>query len=293
MTKIITHTIRKTISATLAASLVGLVAFGSSASASDYNENYIQATAPIAYKMTNPAMMPQYVQQQQQTFEMAQVTGIASTFDQGRIDKNLNTHQHVGAPYTVHGQTYYPKHDPSYDMVGAASWYGDKYHGKFTANGETYNKNAFTAAHKTLPLNSLVVVTNLISGQSVTLRINDRGPFLGNRLIDLSEAAAKAIGYKASGLGEIRVQYAGPAKQAMAAPAPYTAPQPYAAAPVLPQTAMPQTSAPIPQAYAQNNTGAADQFETLTIKGPVHMASSQNSQAKLIKAVNRITYKTK
>lgn len=296
MTKVITHTIRKAIKALLATACVGAVALGGSASAKEYNVIYSTASAPIAYKLASPTMMPQYVQPQHQTFGTPQITGVASTFDQSRIDKTLRANQHIGNPYTVYGQTYYPEHEPNYDMVGTASWYGDKFHGKLTANGETFNKNALTAAHKTLPLNSLVVVTNMVTGQSVTLRINDRGPFIGNRLIDLSEAAANALGYKIAGLGEVRVQYAGPAlptQQTMTAPAQRKAPQAYSATPAVPQAGLPQSSVPIPQAYAQNDLGTLDQFETLTIKGPVHMARSKNSQAKLIKAVNRITYKTK
>ena len=132
-------------------------------------------------------------------------------YDLSGIDRQLYKHQKVGKPYKVLGKKYTPKHDPDYNETGIASWYGDKFHGKPTANGEIYDKTALTAAHKTLPLNSFVVVTNLETGKTLKLRLNDRGPFVGGRIIDLSEAAANALGIKGKGLGKVRVQYAGPA----------------------------------------------------------------------------------
>ena len=135
----------------------------------------------------------------------------APSYDLSSIDRELYKHQKVGKPYTVRGQTYTPRHNPDYDQIGTASWYGDKFHGKPTANGEVYDKMAMTAAHKTLPLNSYVIVTNMETGKSLKLRLNDRGPFVGGRIIDLSEAAASALGVRSKGLGQVRVQYAGPA----------------------------------------------------------------------------------
>jgi len=102
--------------------------------------------------------------------------------------------QSPGQAYTINGKTFTPQHELSFDRVGSASWYGRKFQGKLTANHERFDKNAFTAAHKTLPFNSLVLVTNLASKKTITVRINDRGPFHGNHEIDLSEAAANAIG---------------------------------------------------------------------------------------------------
>lgn len=132
-------------------------------------------------------------------------------FDQSRIDRDLYKHQKVGKRYTIMGKSYKPKHNPDYNVVGTASWYGDKFHGKPTATGEIYDKNDLTAAHKTLPLNSMLYVTNLENGRTLMVRLNDRGPFIGDRIIDLSEAAANALGTKDKGLGKVRVQYAGPA----------------------------------------------------------------------------------
>lgn len=132
-------------------------------------------------------------------------------FDMKKVDTELYAHQRVGKPYTIFGKRYTPKHQPRYDKIGTASWYGPKFHGKLTANGEVYDMNGITAAHKTLPLNSMVMVTNMETGQSMKVRINDRGPFVGDRIIDLSRAVAEQLGLFNSGLGEVRVQYAGPA----------------------------------------------------------------------------------
>ena len=135
----------------------------------------------------------------------------AMTYDLSSIDRGLYDHMKVGKPYKVAGKTYTPAHNPSYDQIGTASWYGDKFHGKPTANGETYDKHALTAAHTTLPLNSYVIVTNLDNGKAIKVRLNDRGPFIDNRIIDLSEAAAGILEIKGDGLGRVRVQYAGAA----------------------------------------------------------------------------------
>lgn len=111
----------------------------------------------------------------------------------------------VGKPYTIEGQTYYPEYDPEYDRTGMASWYGPGFHGKKTANGETFDQESITAAHPTLPMPSLVRVTNLENGLSAVVRINDRGPFKDSRIIDLSRGTAETLGIK--GLARVRVQY--------------------------------------------------------------------------------------
>lgn len=110
-------------------------------------------------------------------------------------------------PYTVFGKTYYPLQDArNYKAVGTASWYGTKFHGQATANGEAYDLYGMTAAHKTLPLPSYVRVTNLENGKSVILRVNDRGPFYSDRIIDLSFAAAKKLGYAEKGTAQVKVE---------------------------------------------------------------------------------------
>ncbi len=112
----------------------------------------------------------------------------------------------VGSPYKIKGKKYYPSVDHGYDKVGVASWYGPNFHGKKTANGEIFNQNALTAAHKTLPLPSIVRVTNLQNGKSLILRVNDRGPYAHGRLIDVSKRAAELLGFKRQGTVKVRVQ---------------------------------------------------------------------------------------
>ena len=112
----------------------------------------------------------------------------------------------IGKKYSVGGKYYYPKKDLYYNKTGIASWYGPKFHGKLTANGEIYNQYALTAAHKTLPLPSAVKVTNLKNNKSIVLRINDRGPFVNDRIIDLSSKAADILDLKREGTGLVRVQ---------------------------------------------------------------------------------------
>ena len=107
--------------------------------------------------------------------------------------------------YKVAGKRYYPvKQVEAFTQTGKASWYGPGFHGRKTANGERFDMNAFTAAHKTLPIPSYAKVTNLSTGQSVIVRINDRGPFHGDRVIDLSKGAANKIGF--SGVANVRVE---------------------------------------------------------------------------------------
>lgn len=330
---------------------LGLMATGTLAASGTVSaQNYYAASAPITYKNADPyaygahQAMPQQFQAPQ--YGAPQQFAPAPQHDLRGIDRNLYSHMKVGNPYTVFGQTYYPAHNPNYDEVGTASWYGDKFHGKMTANGEIYNKMELTAAHKTLPLNSYVIVTNVQTGQSLKVRLNDRGPFVDNRIIDLSEAAADALGIKNGGLGQVRVQYAGPAEpkgpvqqvapqqhaqlQAPALPPmnyqpmrqmpqplpqpeyqaqpqyaqPYAAPNypvqpapapqtvaelPPVAVPniMMPAPAMPQSgsTAQIPEAYSGQAEGGV---ETMTIKGPIHMAVSRShNKARVIPAIYR------
>lgn len=117
----------------------------------------------------------------------------------------------VGVPYKIKGRWYKPRHQPNYNKTGIASWYGPNFHGRKTANGEIYDQTALTAAHPTLPLPSYVRVTNLNNKRSVIVRVNDRGPFVGNRIIDLSYRTAELLGTRAGGLAKVRVQYVKPA----------------------------------------------------------------------------------
>jgi rare lipoprotein A len=102
----------------------------------------------------------------------------------------------IGKKYKIKGKYYFPKKNLYYNKTGIASWYGPKFHGKITANGEVYDQYALTAAHRTLPLPSAVKVTNLENNKSIILRINDRGPYVNDRIIDLSSKAADILGLK-------------------------------------------------------------------------------------------------
>ncbi len=115
----------------------------------------------------------------------------------------------IGQPYQIAGRWYVPQEDHSYDRQGLASWYGADFHGRKTANGEIYDMNALTAAHPTLPIPSYAYVTNARNGRTVLLRINDRGPYARDRILDLSRASARALGTEAQGVAEVRVRYAG------------------------------------------------------------------------------------
>ena len=111
------------------------------------------------------------------------------------------------ATYVVLGKRYYVKKESTgYVERGPASWYGKKFHGRKTSNGEIYNMYAMTAAHKTLPIPTYLQVTNLDNGKSVVVRVNDRGPFHGNRIIDLSYAAASKLGYASNGVGNVELR---------------------------------------------------------------------------------------
>jgi len=248
-------------------------------------------------------------------------------FNPRAVDKDLYSHQKLGKPYKVAGLTYVPKHNPNYDKTGLASWYGDKYNGQPTATGETFNENDLTAAHKTLPMNSMVHVENLENGRSVIVRINDRGPFVAGRIIDLSKASARALDYTQNGTTRVRVRYIGPADPnatlgriplppvyeeapslTVEAPAPKAMPfkSPESNVPTVPREYFemdrPQQNpeslnAPIapsaPQFAPDADIPESEGQVTLTIKGPIRMAKSENSKAQFIPAVNRKTYENK
>jgi len=293
--------------------------------------------APISYKVDQGrtfAKMPQRPAAKQAKRAKLPDYRPVTPFELRNVDTTLYAHQKVGRIYTIFGKNYTPKHQPRYDKTGTASWYGDKFHGKPTATGEIYDMNDITAAHKTMALNSMVLVTNVTTGKQLMVRVNDRGPFVGDRIIDLSRAAAQELGMFTSGLAQVRVQYAGPAdpraskkhksrrslkslpkftpKPIPVLPRPRIEQAPEAVADLLQsipkykplrdlvippaaQTALPQPQNHIPHngmpKRADMPTGNLEDGPiTLTIKGPVHMASDKNdgtyAKPRFIPAVN-------
>ena len=119
---------------------------------------------------------------------------------------NANGFYKIGQPYQIDGKWYYPAVDWSYAETGVASWYGPDFDGKYTANGERFDMNALTAAHRTLPMPSIVEVTNLDNGRSIQLRVNDRGPYARDRILDVSRRAAQMLGFENTGTAHVRVR---------------------------------------------------------------------------------------
>ncbi|WP_051053900.1 septal ring lytic transglycosylase RlpA family protein [Afipia felis] len=115
----------------------------------------------------------------------------------------------IGKPYQVAGRTYVPEENTRYRAEGLASWYGDDFHGRLTANGEVFDMTSITAAHPTLPMPCYVRVTNTANGKSLIVRVNDRGPYHGNRIIDVSHRAATLLGFRGNGVARVRVEYVG------------------------------------------------------------------------------------
>jgi rare lipoprotein A len=132
----------------------------------------------------------------------------------------------VGRPYQIEGMWYYPRENWDYDEVGTASWYGEQFHGRYTADGEIFNLNELTAAHRTLPMPVVVRVTNLENGRSIKLRVNDRGPYARGRIIDVSRRAAQMLGFEGQGTTRVRVQIVVPDSMEVASAAGRIGPTP-------------------------------------------------------------------
>lgn len=124
--------------------------------------------------------------------------------------------ERVGPPYEANGRWYAPAAEPGYEVTGQASWYGPTFHGRPTATGEVFDQEAISAAHPTLPIPSLVQVTNLENGREIIVRVNDRGPFVGDRVIDLSRRAAEVLGFEQAGQARVHLRYLGPAPRHVA-----------------------------------------------------------------------------
>ena len=137
---------------------------------------------------------------------LAACGGIAPQYSQGLGPRTPHPTYKIGGPYTVKGVTYYPHVDYAYDQTGLASWYGEAFDGQYTANGEVFDLNQITAAHKTLPLPSIVEIINLQNNRALRVRVNDRGPFVDGRVIDVSRRVAQLLGFERSGTALVRVR---------------------------------------------------------------------------------------
>lgn len=176
----------------------------------------------------------------------------------------------VGAPYQAGGLWYVPAEQPRYNVTGLVSWYGDDFHGKATANGEIFDMTAVSAAHATLPLPSVVEVTNLDNGRTITVRVNDRGPYKSGRIIDLSRGAAEALGYRTHGLAHVRVRYLGPGELPGGLPPARAETSPPAPPTLVPTPPVQQAAAPNPPARSgapEAATGLAVQAGAFADKG--------------------------
>ena len=166
-------------------------------------------------------------------FVVAAVAGLAAACASSRgtvsVPPSAGVYK-VGNPYQIAGTWYYPHEQPDYDETGIASWYGPTFYGKKTADGEVFDANALTAAHRTLPMPVNVRVTNLGNGKSLVLRVNDRGPFAKGRIIDVSERAAHLLGFFRQGTARVRVTYLGRADLPGGAPQPDETPPQVASA---------------------------------------------------------------
>jgi len=202
--------------------------------------------------------------------------------DESKVVTQSNPGQYgykVGNPYQVEGVWYYPAVNYDYDETGIASWYGPGFVGHHTASGETYDENGLTAAHKTLPMPTLVRVTNLENGRQIQLRINDRGPFVNNRIIDLSRRAAQLLGIEGPGTAKVRVQVmadesrqlalaAGASEEALA-PKPTAAPAAKVTTQALPGSAAPASSTAATKSITLGGS-TVPQPSPVVVQEPVH-----------------------
>src|SRR5437879_613679 len=211
----------------------------------------------------------------------------------------------VGKPYTVAGRVYVPEEDTEYREDGLASWYGNDFHGRLTANGEVFDMASLTAAHPTLPMPCYARVTNLSNGKSLIVRVNDRGPYHGNRLIDVSNKAAELLEFKGNGIARVRVEYVGRAplegsddRQLMAtlrtgipAPSPSTV-RIASARPFVPE--LPSSSGPIRgevpmpdgRPYSLGNSSA----DYASINATSEMSASSRSRGRALENPRAVSY---
>jgi rare lipoprotein A len=198
---------------------------------------------------------------------------VAGGETQGRPSPRYSGYR-VGQPYQVRGVWYYPKEQPDYDEIGIASWYGEAFHNHYTADGEVFDMTLPSAAHATLPLPSLVEVTNLANGKTLMVRVNDRGPFVDGRIIDLSKEAAAELGFVTAGVTRVRVRYVGRA----ADPGGMSARQELASAPRSPAAAAPHSLGLVTLADAGAPTRAAEYDYSTAPKHPIPYSQLAQTQ---------------
>jgi rare lipoprotein A len=212
----------------------------------------------------------------------------------------------VGKPYTVAGRVYVPEEDVNYHEEGLASWYGDDFHGRQTANGEVFDMDGLTAAHPTLPMPSYARVTNLSNGKSLIVRVNDRGPYANNRLIDVSHKAAELLDFKGVGVTRVRVEYVGRAplegsddSQLMAtlrtgAPAPAPSLVRVAAArPFVPETPYGRPirgEVPMPQGRPYTLGNASADYASINATSEISASSRERSAARVLDNPRAVAY---
>jgi rare lipoprotein A len=197
----------------------------------------------------------------------------------------------VGNPYQIDNVWYYPHEQPDYDETGIASWYGPTFYGKSTANGENYDGNALTAAHRTLPMPVNVRVTNLDNGKSIIVRVNDRGPYARGRIIDLSRRAAELLDVVQTGTAKVRVTYLSRADmEGGGPPPPVTPPEIASALPAVPAAKIDTSSlgavpgAPVAPPVKQSA------LPTPVVPPPVQVAANQPSEQVIQQPVSAATH---
>jgi rare lipoprotein A len=203
----------------------------------------------------------------------------------GRGEERAQGIYKVGDPYQINGVWYYPAEDYGYSETGIASYYGGEgqgvnFHGRTTANGEVYDMNALTAAHQTLPMPSLVRVTNLENGRSVVVRVNDRGPFVRGRIIDVSRRSAQLLGFETQGTARVRVEVLPEESRALKAAMLRGGPAETQVAAAVPRAAIASdTLPPPPGARASSTTVAALPPPSATLP-PAETATATSGRSK-------------
>src|ERR1700694_4917266 len=215
----------------------------------------------------------------------------------------------VGKPYTVAGRVYVPEKDASYREEGLAAWYGDDFHGRQTANGEVFDMASLTAAHPTLPMPCYARVTNLSNGKSLVVRVNDRGPYHGNRLIDVSNRAAELLEFKGNGVAHVRVEYVGRGplegsddRQLMAAlrtgvPAPLPSMVRVASArsfvPEIPSSARPiRGEVPMPEGRPYSLGSMPADLASISATSEISASSRSRSSGRMLENRRAVSYET-